>query len=980
MSKFTGTPFDPEVKKQVEVRQKSLGKYTNIPSKDLQFYSTKAPFLRLASSVDLEFYNPLIGVPKQLKDLGYPIDTWDGDFLAKNLILQGGVANTTDEAFTSNIPGTGLGVEGKGLFAGLNDGSSDFNGAYGWGGTAERGFVPMPGITNADVQYYDNGSLAKCNINIKCYSKRQFQLIDILYLRPGYTLLLEFGHSVYLDNEENLQQMDPFLTEPMSKLLSPDRNVNQYEINKAIRDTRKKYNYNYDAFYGQISNFNWTFNSDGSYDVVVNMMSLGSVIGALKANITDPTLVKIKTDPRGWFKKLYTSDPNPTEQPPLVANANKTIINRELFGMYQSAQSIDPRTKLLDYTVVDFLDVNEDGKPTDPKDLLFSKSLLSLSGTRTDLERNQSPQVFVKYGAFLAYLQSKILLYDKSNDTPYVVFDMDFENLDEDENVILKVPGEFSADPRVCMIPYENCNIGEELKFPVTAINREVSKTAWDYQTYLGRVGQILVNINFLATALEAGEDEEGNISVLEYLKNINVGIIKALGGINSFTIKLSDDGTKMIFNENIPQRRTPNISPLEYTRFNVYGVKPGIEGSFIRDISLNASIPSDYAAMITIGGQNNGNQISANGTAFSQYNMGLADRIVPARETAYPDKKAADPEKQDEVTITSNFNENINNGDDRALFNMVYYQRKFMSDNVDALINHNKTHANLIVGSLTKSDQIQSPFFLPFNFSLTMDGMSGMKLYQKFLMTDDILPPSYANDSVDLQITGVNHTINTDAWLTELKTQSVAAQVLDAPRRPVDLKSPNTTQQESNSSNALPPSTTEPPESINPESVTRFNAMQQSYNWVFSRDGEVKSMCARYSYNLALNYVKYIKGASPEQNALAAGGNANNNEQYYNNLTALGYTKTKQVLSKAALLSDLSSRTWGYGDIVAYYCNDGPPTQSHVKYGHTQVYVGSINSVGWTTSTKNNYNTDFPYRSRQGDNWTYLIFTAPAA
>ena len=95
--------------------------------------------------------------------------------------------------------------------------------------------------------------------------------------------------------------------------------------------------------------------------------------------------------------------------------------------------------------------------------------------------------------------------------------------------------------------------------------------------------------------------------------------------------------------------------------------------------------------------------------------------------------------------------------------------------------------------------------------------------------------------------------------------------------------------------------------------------------------------------------------------------------------MLALGYTKTQSVVTKTQLLNDLATRTWGYGDVVAYYCNNGPTQESHVKYGHTQVYVGTINSVGWTTSTRSNYNTDFPYRSRVGDNWTYLIFTAPA-
>tara|TARA_R110002012_G_scaffold47454_3_gene124381 strand:- start:8097 stop:11024 length:2928 start_codon:yes stop_codon:yes gene_type:complete len=970
---FTGTPFDQGVKTQIETRQKSLGKFTNIPSKDLQYYNTKTPFLRLASSVDLEFYNPLKGVPKQLKNLGYPVDTWDGYYLAKNIILQGGVMSA-DFNEGSN-PGK--------LKFGLNDGNSVFNGAYGWGGTSERGYVPMPGITTADVTYYNNGALAKCNINIKCFSKAQFQLIDILYLRPGYTLLMEFGHSVWLDKDGNLQSMDSFLTEPMSKFLSPDEGTNQYEIYQSIKTARETYDYNYEAFFGQISNFNWQFNSDGSYDCQVQLTSLGDVISALKCNITDPSLIEIKTDTRGWWKKLWTSDPDPTQQPPLVANANKTIVNRELYGIYQAAQVSDPQLQLLDYELVDYKGVDESGKPETPSSLIFSKGLLTIPGTTADIEENQSPQVYIKYGAFLAYLQSKILLYDNSTDTPLVVFDVDFKNLDEDENVIFKVPGQFSADPRICIIPYSNTNIGEGVSLPQTKINEVVSATAWEYQTYLGRVGNIMVNINFLATCLVDASDEKGNINVIDYLKSINNGLITALGDINEFKIKLSDDGLKLIFNENIPQRRTPDTPTSEYTRFNVYGVKPGIEGSFIRNVTLNASIPSNFATMISIGAQNNGNQLSENATSFSNYNMGLVDRIIKVKESIYPKKTPTNEDTVDEVTIKTNFDDNINatNEEGASLFLKIYGDTslKFLNDNIGSLVSHNKTHASLLVGKLTKDNQIQAPFFLPFNFQLEMDGLSGMKLYQKFLMTDDILPPTYTNDGVDLQITGINHKIDTSSWITELTTQSVAAETLGAPARPKQLVSSQTTQQSSAQGDALPLSTNEAPASDDPESVERFNAMQSSYNYVFSRDGEISGMCARYSYNLALNYMRYLRSNAPEKRQLAAGGNANNNQEYYNNLTALGYTKTQSVVTKTQLLNDLATRTWGYGDVVAYYCNNGPTQESHVKYGHTQVYVGTINSVGWTTSTRTNYNTDFPYRSRVGDNWTYLIFTAPA-
>jgi len=213
MSNFLGKPFDPWVKEQIELRQESLGKYTNIPSKDIQNYTTKAPFLRLASSVNLtnkgsEGNEIDDSVLQKLISSGINKDLISGDQLAKNFILQGGVTNS----------------EGK-IQSGLNKGGI-FEGAYGWGGVSNnsRGYVPMPGITDADITYYNNGALSKTTINIKCFSKEQFQLIDVLYLRPGYTLLLEFGHSQYLKKDKQgkvqLENFPNFLKAP--PIVSPN--------------------------------------------------------------------------------------------------------------------------------------------------------------------------------------------------------------------------------------------------------------------------------------------------------------------------------------------------------------------------------------------------------------------------------------------------------------------------------------------------------------------------------------------------------------------------------------------------------------------------------------------------------------------------------------------------------------------------------------------------------------------------------------
>ena len=54
------------------------------------------------------------------------------------------------------------------------------------------------------------------------------------------------------------------------------------------------------------------------------------------------------------------------------------------------------------------------------------------------------------------------------------------------------------------------------------------------------------------------------------------------------------------------------------------------------------------------------------------------------------------------------------------------------------------------------------------------MDGLSGMKLFEKFRITDDILPPSYEENSVDIIVKGINHEVNVNTWSTTLDTLSV--------------------------------------------------------------------------------------------------------------------------------------------------------------------------------------------------------------
>ena len=773
-----GQPFKDYVREQVDVRQSSLGKYSNISTSDLKYYTTKTPWIRLASSVNIsETETSNDSVLNKLLSSNNNISKNQiiGDNLAKNLILQGGV--TSNEKLNSGLSKNGL-----------------FNGAYGWGGIEERGYVPMPGITNADIQYLNNGALTKTTINIRCFSKQQFQLIDILYLRPGYTLLLEFGHSVYLDNDGKLQKFDNFSTTPLRTLLNPG-SKNQFDIYKEIEQERIDRSGNYDAVYGKISNFNWQFNPDGSYDCQVILTGMGDVIESLKVNVN----IDVLTPTTNTNESANNVDaPSETILPPIIANKDKTLLNQIIYDIFQDSINEKGEKEFQSYTRVmkNFPLFSTKSKTIDSDQeflrstLKIKNAVLTVPKTTSDSDVHQSKQIYITFGTLMAYIQSYFLLYNNVGDKsiPLSTIDMDFNDLSKDENYILTFPGSFSSDPMVCLIPYTNTNSpSPDLKIPNTKLNQAltlVSKWKVEESLYLGRLAGIFININYIDRVIsDLPLDDNNQISILSFLKEIIKGITQSLGGFNEITVRTTIDG-KIQFVEDIPANYGISPKP-KHALFKTFGVESG-KGSFIKNINLTAEISSDFSTMISIGAQSNGNQFSANATAFSNYNLGLEDRLIEEKSSYTPPLPSSGSIKNDK-NIESNWTkmsrirfiesgEGIQEGIKESLFDLVYKDRNFLSENITSLKTLNTTHADLVLGKLaqpSENQQIESPFFLPFNFSLEMEGLSGMVLYQKFEISEEILPPSYEKGGVEIQIKGINHSINNTEWTTKLDTLS---------------------------------------------------------------------------------------------------------------------------------------------------------------------------------------------------------------
>ena len=186
MAGIVGEPLNRWVSDQIKERQKLQGKF-NRDIKDVNYLNNKNSFLKLASGVFLENNPDPATKPGSVfgNGLEFPM----------NYVLFNGQTSfsiSDDEFDKMHIERTEVKTKSTGVMPSGIGKSKAYD-------TSDKdyGIVPMPGIISADIRSKERGSIREANIKIKANSKRQFQIIDELYLRLGYDMLLEWGWNLY---------------------------------------------------------------------------------------------------------------------------------------------------------------------------------------------------------------------------------------------------------------------------------------------------------------------------------------------------------------------------------------------------------------------------------------------------------------------------------------------------------------------------------------------------------------------------------------------------------------------------------------------------------------------------------------------------------------------------------------------------------------------------------------------------------------
>jgi hypothetical protein len=792
---IVGEQFQTYVSDQINKRQEIHGK-ENRSVEDLQYLNSKTAWVKLASGVSLKG-------DERIKDLGWN-GISDGMDLAKKYVLFGGVSEKIDNSTT---------LQQLGGFTTKKDEINAYNiNAKQQKENLDFGFVPPPGIESVDVKNMNRGSIKKATVKIKAYSRDQFDILDILYMRLGYTVLLEWGWSHYFNNNGKLETMGYTLVEAEKGFFSTSSKSHRQFLTK-IERYRKDKSGNYDGLLAKVSNFDWTFNPDGSYDITLTLISLGDIIESLKTNVS-PRLTDVDFEEEDkpkdviseylyiWKKtniNLLKSKNNEntiiTSNTGVFLQKMGYIIDADKYGIQTiilkpsrsiGYSNLNTAEKALEEKIQELKDNGNTDIKSEQKisrglyqyEISYKLDPISNPGTsdviyfdyqsteEKSIEGNNNLNYYIKFEHLLEKVK-ELCLPVNANPPNEKIIDLETRDMK-----MLYYPNQISFDPRICVVRGE---IDGNIIFPQL-------KKWGDENTGTAKIENIYINFASIQNAIDSNLDENNKLALVPFFQSICNDLNRALGGINNLEPVVDEDTNILNIIDGSYISDDAYQDPPPYI-LEVFGYNPNNGASnFIRNLDLKTQITPEYASMVTIGATAGGYVKGTEATMFSKWNKGIVDRfkeeyLPPSTTIENQEENIREPETNYIKYLKSNEKILGLNGDGKR--NNILDDT--VIDNNLSVVTEYYKYLNYIAQKEQDTFSSSTNGFIPFNLGVTMDGISGMKIYNKLNVSTRFLPKNYP-DALHFIIKGVSHKISNQDWETTLETTVVPNSIVATP------------------------------------------------------------------------------------------------------------------------------------------------------------------------------------------------------
>jgi hypothetical protein len=802
MSIFKDT-LKPEVIAQLRARQEVIAQENrdgnNNPNGTFVGYQTKNSWVKMTSLVNYDSGNDVqIGESNEVNISSDGL--YQGDELSRKYVLFGGVPYETN--YSSSLR---YGIDKANSVYGSNLDYPSYRNIN----RLDRpfGIRPMPGISSVQISSKSAyGSLREAVVKFYCWDRHQLEELEILFMRPGYSVILEWGWSKYIDYTDQIYQNISNVSKPttinsklftISNFTHPfinvyDKNLNIDNIYNIIDDKVKKAKCNYDSMLGYVKNFNWTMLDNGGFECTTTLISVGEVISSLKISSNTSQLgdeTNIFADPETQksyqytdYEKILLTLKASSDSADFLENGSYNNVNlsdikvNEIITELGNKMSARGHKTLFDT----YLNTSSTGG--------FAKQPYLKKNITTSTTQGDSINIYNEYISFdvwIALMDSYFLLVDPSNNSKYLYFE-----IPTNINYCLAAPDSISIDPTVCYVnnplafpeinyiydrPYtlnKNKGVLSKLTYKNGTSNKSLLNF-YDATKRLGILKNIYINIDYLLGIfknMNSSTNDDG-VNLLDYVQNILNGLSTSLGGLNNF--KVFPKENKIIIGDTYYVEDPNESKTNKKFQFDLLGLK-----SICRDVNITSRIFQEQSTMIGIAAQSKANIGDIYSSSQTIFNAGLTDRLVLNKNLPG-------------VSNTSNpTSTGISNSSD-ALYNKLfllvsyikqyvigqpYYVAQGASDDDQYQIsnppNPSASSSTLRTILLQFNPEINFKALIPFELEMVLDGIGGFVIGQIFTVNKNILPKDYYNKNLGFIITGISHDLSKNDWITTIKTQ----------------------------------------------------------------------------------------------------------------------------------------------------------------------------------------------------------------
>ena len=750
-----GSSIPPLAADQLKLREELYSKSSK-NLQNLQAINSNTAWVVLRSSVDevtnKEIIDDVARGKKSHNDFSVENTT------AKDFILTGGrAANFFNKS-----------VQGVNLFG-------DYNALNTYNKDERLGVRPMPGITGLKVASKNTyGTLMQAEVNFSVWSLEDLERAELLYFRPGYSALLEWGHSVYVGDS-----VDDIEYAGKESIIYPDKGFFQSKsmvtIDKAINDKRDESKGNYDGMFGYITNFSWSFRPDGGYDCSVKIVSKGIILESLSVGKTsDMTKAEKKKQEeekearKSKFHFIFNR---------LEANTDDNTFNAKEYLASDEGKAADAVSNL---TPFDVFRINQD---------IAGEGLFGVFDKGINL-------IYIPLRAIIDIINYHFNLKDPKQNQDLLTIDLNYGEK------YVTFPQHISVDPLVAVLPktpnfssfpeYTEDGSAKDFTILLGDVTKNMEayassdKYTSDSRASTNDIMNIMVTSIFVKKCISKvidGPQEEG-AGVQDFLDELFSGINNAFGEVND--IGLYYDHYECIYK--VVDRRNTGTGTGTFAKLQELQIT-GLSSTVV-DIGLSSKISSQISSQVSIAAQGNSGNYKDNVEAILKWNSGAVDRHIPIKSVDPSPGKLTTKELEEQAKkrrktyiedlrdVWYKFN-NAEIGEDkrgwlaRAADQLITNQ-SFDSELWNQLRQESITEMNRFYKTERKTPVPQG--VVPVELSLKLVGITGFKIGTAFKIKPGLLPSKY--DKFAYIITGLDHEISTDnKWYTNIKTQFYAVQ-----------------------------------------------------------------------------------------------------------------------------------------------------------------------------------------------------------